>query len=62
MRLARTALAWLSDKGASDTVHLDEPLPHVAPVQQGGDMVLGQDGDAKGVFLEANVLGEPARL
>ncbi len=50
------------DNGTSDSVHLDEPLPHVAPIQQGDDMVLGQDGDAEGVLLEADVLREPARL
>ncbi len=50
------------DNGASDTVHMDEPLPHVAQIQQGGNMVLGQDGDAEGILLEANVLGEPTRF
>ncbi len=46
------------DNGASDAVHLDASLPHVAPVQQGGDVVLGQDGDAEEVYFEADVFRE----
>jgi hypothetical protein len=50
------------DESPGDTVHLDEPLPRMTTLQQGSDMVLGQEGDAKRVHLETNVLGKPAGI